>query len=161
MAHRTPEEKIQVCERVCEKYATALYTIASCVESEGISEKSFNLWASEIAEITDMYKAAKAKHNLTQKGQLKTACLTSLMKLVSGYEYDEVHQEVNPQYDKKGKQIGTRTKSVKRIKKHYQPNVTAVIFTLKSLDEQFKNNGHLEEQAVDQVFLIGGKEIKF
>jgi len=50
----------------------------------------------------------------------------SLKKRANGFEYEEVHTEINE--DKDGKQ----RKSVKRIKKFVPPDTTAIIFHLKN-----------------------------
>ncbi len=159
----TPKEKIEKARLICEKYATGQFTIESCVENQGISAKTFNLWHNEITEISEMYKEAKARCTNAHRTELKLAALTSLRKLVDGQTVEEIHQEGTPIIDEKtGKPTGKMTTDkVKRITKHFLPNVTAVIFALKAMDPlTFKENVP-EHQAVEQVFLIGGKEVKF
>lgn len=159
--HHSIEQKLDLSKRICERYSAGIYTIASCVENEGISDKTFLRWASEIPEISDAYKEAQRKSAMSQRTQLKLAALSSLKKLVDGQTVEEIHQEGTPIYDKHGEQIGMKTKSVKRITKHYQPNVTAVIFSLKSLDPSTFKDNVPEQENQEQVFLINGKEIKF
>jgi hypothetical protein len=161
MAHRTPEEKIEIAKRICELYATGKYTIASCCETEGLSVRQFVNWEAEITEVSQVYKQAKLEATATWRGNLKQAALTSLQKLVQGFHEYEEHQEVEPIYDKDGTQIGVTPVKLKKVKKYYAPHVTAVIFALKSMDPgTFKD--HLPPaQNDEQIFLIGGKEIKF
>lgn len=162
MAHSTPKQKIDIVKRICEKYSTGELTIASCVENEGISERTFGMWLEENSELADAYKEAKEKARLAQRGQLKQACMTSLMKLIQGYEVEEIHQDGVPILNEQGEQVAFRTKSVKRIKKHYQANVTAVIFALKALDpSMYRDNTPEVQQNQEQLFLIGGKEVRF
>lgn len=157
----TTEQKLEISRKVCDKYSTGEYTIDSCADSEGITGRTFNLWVNDISEISELYKAAKQQVTLKQRGNLKQAALTSLMKLVVGHETEETHQEVEPIYDANGKQIGTQAIKLKKIKKQHSPHVTAVIFALKSMDpETFKDNIP-PAQLQEQEFIIGGKSIKF
>lgn len=159
--NHSPEERIEISKLICEMYATGKYTIASCVENQGINEKTFYNWRGEIPEIADLYKQAGVSCSIAQRTELRLAALSSLKKLVDGQTVEEIHQEGIPVYNKKGEQIAMKTKSVKRITKHYQPNVTAVIFSLKAMDPATFKDNIPEQQNEEQVFLIGGKEVRF
>lgn len=161
MAHKTPPQKIKIAKAICDKYATGKYTIASCCDSEGLSEKQFLNWGLDIPEISDMYERAKQLATEYRKNDLKVCALNSLRRLVEGFEYEETHQEGKPMVNEKGIQTGITVTMVKKVKKTFAPNPTAVIFTLKSLEPTTFRDGLPEVHHQEQVFMIGGKEIKF
>jgi hypothetical protein len=157
----TPEEKIEIAKAVCEAYATGEYTIASCAQNQGISERTWFQWNEDIAEISELYKKACRDCDKAQRSELKKIALTSLGKLVMGHEADEVHNEGEPILDKQGNPTGkVRITKTRKIRKYYPPHCTAVIFTLKHLDERFKEDP-IPLEAQEQVFRIGDKDIKF
>lgn len=151
------EEKLIVAKKICDQYAQGMHTIADCADAQGINVRTFMYWEQEFSEISDMYKEAKQLH---QKS-MEHAALKSLRKLIEGFSVEEVTQEVEPIYDGSGQQIGTKRKSIRQTKKHFAPNVTAIIFALKAIDPaKFKD--YLPPQVEEeQTFLIGGKEVKF
>lgn len=151
------DQKLTIAKKICDQYAQGMHTIADCAESQGISVRTFTNWEQELTEVSDMYKEAKQLH---QKS-MEHAALKSLRKLIDGFTVEEITQDVEPIYDSNGEQIGTKRKSIRQTKKHFAPNVTAIIFALKAIDPaKFKD--YLPPQAEeDQTFLIGGKEVKF
>lgn len=155
------ERQMRIGKAICDKYALGQYTIDSCCESEGISYWTFNEWFKNNTELSNMYKLAVQKHEETYKRSLKEKCATALQKLVDGFSVEEIHQTGKPIIDKLGNQIGVNATQVKKIKKHFAPNVTAVIFALKSIDPDTYKDNIPPLQAEEQIFMIGDKEIKF
>lgn len=152
----TAEEKITIAKAICEQYATGLFTLESCAENQGIAIKTFNIWHNTIAEITSLYNDAKLKAKQAQITELRRASVTSLYKLVTGFETEQIEEYI--EVDKRGKKI---LKSIKKTKKVVSPNVHAVAFALRATDpEQFKD-GVTPQQVEEQVFKIGDKEIRF
>jgi len=154
---RSIEQKIATAKKICDMYAEGKHSIAECAETNGVSVRMFTNWEHELTEVSDMYKEAKQFH----KREMKHAALKSLRKLIEGFSVEEVVQEVEPIYDANGAQIGTKRKSIKQTKKHYAPNVTAIIFALKAVDPATYKDYLPPVQEEEQVFLIGGKEVKF
>lgn len=155
------QRQMEVSKKICEEYEKGGLTIDSCCEAQGIAYRTFNDWLNKNAEVATMYKTAIAKAEQTYKRELKRKCATALEKLVEGFSVEEIHQTATPIFDDNGNQIAIKQGVVKRIKKHYAPNVTAVIFALKALDPDTYKDNVPPLQAEEQVFLIGGKEIKF
>lgn len=155
------ERQMSKGKAICDKYALGGYTIDSCCESEGIDYHTFNNWFKSNSELSIMYKLAQKRHDDTYKRSLKLKCATALEKLVNGFSVEEVHQTGKPVFDKAGNQIGVQGIQVKKIKKHFAPNVTAVIFALKSIDPDTYKDNIPPIQAEEQIFKIGDQEIKF
>ena len=113
--HHTAEEKVEISRKVCEAYANDVVTIDSCAENQGISIRTFSNWCEEITEISEMYKAAQISQTDKYKRNLKAKCLSSLEKLVNGFEAEDVEQTDVPIYEKDadGKlvRIGVKTTS--------------------------------------------------
>lgn len=161
MLDNTTEKKIQIAIKICEHYATGQFTIESCCEKEGISDRTWNYWVKENAEIADIYKIAKQVEYKARLGELRRKALTSLEKLVMGFTDDEVHQEVVPIYDDNGNEIGVKNVRIKRVKKVFAPNCMAVMFALNATDSETFKYHQPQSDTGDQVFLIGDKPIKF
>lgn len=159
--HHSAKEKLRIAKLICDNYATGQYTIDSCIDNQGISKVTFYNWVDENLQIKQEYKEAAEKAKEIQRGQLKAICLNSLQKMITGFTVEETHTDGTPIIDKEGNETGFKIRNTKKIKKHVTPSVTAIIFALKALDpEQFKDNVP-PQQNVEQVFLIGGKEIHF
>lgn len=146
---------------ICEEYAKGTFTIDSCCGNQGVSYSTFNLWCIENEELRLLFKRAKSEAEENNRRELKQKCATSLMKLVEGFSVEEIHQSGTPLFDKDGNQVGMKNGAVKRIKKHFAPNVTAIIFALKALDPDTYKDNIPPIQAEEQIFIVGGKEVKF
>jgi hypothetical protein len=85
----------------------------------------------EFTEIAQLFRKAQEKVQELHRGSLIVKALTSLEKLVEGYEYIETSEEGIPSQD--GKVLITK---VTRKKKYNPPNVAAVIFVLTNLDPE-------------------------
>jgi len=68
----------------------------------------------------------------------------SLKKRANGFEYEEVHTEVNEDKD------GNQRKSVKRVKKFVPPDTTAMIFILKNRNsKKWRDKQEVDVTVVD------------
>jgi hypothetical protein len=158
--HHTIPEKIEVATAICNLYATGKHTIESCIDTQHIDVSTFYKWCAEIQEIQESYKDAVNQATNALRKELKLAAVTSLHRLVTGEQMEEEHREAVAVKDKDGK-ITMQPKSVKKIKKNYRPNVSAVTFALTNLDANFKGEPLPEGGEIPQTFLIAGKEVKF
>ncbi|MCU0439334.1 MAG: hypothetical protein MUC49_15685 [Raineya sp.] len=146
------KEKKEIFDKVISNYLEG-NTIESSAESEGISERTFNNWVNEFAEFAEIYKKAKEDYKEKFKQELKAKALTSLEKMVTGWDYYETQEEGIPGKDGKIKTIKTVRK-----KKHVLPVPSAVFFTLTNIDpENWKNiqtndiRGKLEIDNLNKV----------
>jgi hypothetical protein len=153
-ARLTKSDKIQKATQICEAYAKGIYTIKACCEAAGVDYSTFQHWAQVnlsadairakmnrrgfVHEVHELYKDALVKNEFNFKALLKDAARQALLIRLTGLEYDEVQTVEKP--DKEG-----NNKQVKKIikTKRALPDITAIIFTLKSLDsENFKEIEH-------------------
>lgn len=155
------QEKLEKAKAICEAYGTGAFSIVECCKNQAIHPGTFLNWCEDIQEIRDLYNKAKTEFDRANQTELRSRCLTSLEKLISGFEAEEVHEDLKPIYDPEGAQVGWVVKSRKVVKKQYAPNVTAVIFALKALESKTYREGRPEEKTDPQTFLINGQEIKF
>ncbi len=123
----TQDEKAELVERICELYETQHATLASCCEAVGITDRSFHFWIGQVSEFSERYKKAKQKANGHYWEEvIAPKAKTALERLLEGEEWLET--ELRDLSDK-GVLTGQKAETVKRGKN--QPNVTAVIFSLK------------------------------
>lgn len=105
----------------------------------GVSRSTFYSWEQTFPDILDAIK--KGRHPVAV--QLEDA----LYKAGLGYEYEEVIEEI---YEEEGVQ----KKHMRRIKKHAQPNVIALIFALKNLKKhKFKDKPVEEIERADDILI--------
>lgn len=141
----TDLEKTEIVERICSNYVDG-NTIESCCDNEGIASKTFYIWINENSQLTDIYQAARNQLDRNFKDNLRKRALSSLEKLVTGFDYDEIQIEEKlvdtGKKDDNGKPV-QKLKVVKQIKtkKIVPPNTTAVMFALNNTnkfeDEKF------------------------
>lgn len=142
--HHSDEEKLEVARKVCDLYASQNATIASCCETCGISERTFRLWAVQIAEVAAIYKAAKVKADETFFDMLHPKVKHALERLVNGHSYTETKIE-------KGEMPTGLVDKTTEVNVIIQPNPSAVIFLSKGLwPERFA-----ERQKVEHSGAIG------
>lgn len=138
------EEKRKIVERVCELYETQHATLESCCEAAGISSRSFFLWVGRFAEFAERYKKTKQIANdFYWQEVIAPKAQTALERLLEGEEWTET--ELRDLADK-GLLTGDRAETVKTGKS--QPNVTAVIFSLKGeFPERFADRSLVNMQV--------------
>ena len=96
-------------------------------------------WIKRYPDISDAIK--KGRQPLTV--ELEDA----LYKAGLGYDYEETVEEM---YE----EDGVQKKHMRRVKRHAQPNVTALIFALKNLKKQkFKDKPVEEVERADDLLL--------
>lgn len=157
----TPQEQVALAKKILAYYSSGAYTLESCCLHYGVPQRTFHYWAVNIASITKLYKESQDKVTKAHRQSLRVRAANALEKLITGFQTVEVHEDGEAIRDEAGNVIGIKVKNVKRVKKRVAPNVTAVIFTLKSLDPEVYKDNKPAEQLEEQTFLISGKEIKF
>lgn len=140
----TENEKIDLVGKICNLYASNTFSIASCCESVGISDRLFRYWIETSGEFSDLYKKAKAKSVEIYWDRLREKAQTGLERLVEGETYTETKHEVGV----------TSTGSINKTTETevtVLPNPTSVIFALK---------GEYPERFVERQDITSkGKEI--
>ena len=154
---KTDKDKIEIANRICELYEAGNVTIASCCEEVGITERTLWNWAVGISEISDRYKKAKERAATIGKEGIREKALDGLQRLITGFWIDD--EEVEEFFNQTGQMI---SRKVRKKKKYFAPNVTAVIFALKNVDPvNWNENISIDFGDEEQVFKIGDQVIKF
>jgi predicted XRE-type DNA-binding protein len=126
----------KIIEQIHELISTADYTQKEICKIVNITPETYIKWRSQYSEFSE----AIQKANDDRLEYFKTLARTSLLKLIKGYDYDEVTTEFVD--DGHGK---PKLKSKKTVKKHIKPDTVAVIFTLTNCDkEYFKHKNDME-----------------
>lgn len=126
----------KIVARICEMFANDSYTIAEVCRNVGLSEDCFYRWKKEKKEFRDAVARAQERFNETLIKEAKY----SLRKRVNGYEFDENRTTyVN---DRKGNPI---IKERIKIRKHIQPDMSAIQFFLTNRDAQNWKNRQSSE----------------
>lgn len=133
-----PKYNKRKVDKICRLIASDNYTIAEICAMSGISERCYYDWQANNAEFAELIQKARDKHTETLVKEAKN----SLIKLVSGYDVEETKtvfiegKDIDPETGKPRPKIKERTTT----KKHYQPNVAAVIFQLTNkAPDEYKN----------------------
>lgn len=115
------------------------YSDEQIAKSVGIARQTLYEWIKRYPDISDAIK--KGRQPLTV--ELEDA----LYKAGLGYDYEETVEEM---YE----EDGVQKKHMRRVKRHAQPNVTALIFALKNLKKQkFKDKPVEEVERADDLLL--------
>ncbi|GEO06611.1 hypothetical protein AAE02nite_42750 [Adhaeribacter aerolatus] len=154
-------EKIKRAKQICLLYSSGEFTIKSSCEAVGVDYSTFQHWAQPhlteedlvlgkfrrgfVLDVHLLYKRSLIENNINYKLLLKNSARQSLLDRITGTEYEEVQKEEN--LNEMGKIIPVK---IRRITKRSLPDVSAIIFALKSLDkENFQDkmthsiNGHI------------------
>lgn len=140
----TQAEITKITKQVCESYSTGEYTLESCCENAGVPSRTFRNWFKTyedfgenvsakwtyFAELATLYARAREKCKKYRDGKLMETVDTMLVKLVTGYDVEEIHTEAKEKIDKAGKKIIVPV-AIKKIKKHIPPNANLIMFLLK------------------------------
>jgi hypothetical protein len=155
MAHiqHNHEEKLAKAKRICDVYALGENDLESICDSESITYPTFRNWCYEILEILELYKVAREKNNIAQKGKIRAYALNSLAKAVKGYDYTETTTEARDvktgKQDAEGNEI-YKPKITKKVTKviTVQPNPTLIMFALNNSnaieDANFVNSRQMD-----------------
>ena len=126
----------EIVNKIIELIETDSYTIEEICKNVCINKQTYYDWKEKYPDFLESIKKAQLKFNENVVSEAKK----SLMKKIKGYEVEEVTtmtEKIN------GKTIVTGP--VKTVKKHVQPDTTAIIFSLTNLDsENFKNRNYTE-----------------
>ena len=147
----TPE----LVKRICGLVEKDTYTVSELCETVGISETTFYDWKVKFSEFSDAIKKAEER----RLDNFVVEAKRSLLKKIQGYEVKETQIVSIPGVDEKGnpKQI---IKEKKTIKKHIQPDTTAIIFALTNLDpEHWKNRQQLDGNIQSDVRFTGFRSV--
>lgn len=131
-----PKYSKKIVNRICSLLSKDSYTIAEVCSMVGISESCFYKWQENITEFTEAIARARDQFDELLVKEAKT----SLRKKVNGYDVDEKKTVyVNGQ---DGKPV---IKEQTTIKKHFQPDTSAIIFALTNkAPEEYKNRQSTE-----------------
>ncbi len=147
----TPE----LVKRICGLVEKDTYTVSELCESVGIDESTFYRWKTDKSEFCEAIKKAEER----RLDNFVVEAKRSLLKKIQGYEVKETQIVSIPGVDEKGnpKQI---IKEKKTIKKHIQPDTTAIIFALTNLDpEHWKNRQQLDGNIQSDVRFTGFRSV--
>lgn len=142
----TQAEITKIIKQVCESYSTGGYTLESCCENAGVPSRTFRNWFKTyedfgenvpakwtyFAELATLYARAREKCKKYRDGKLMETVDTMLVKLVTGYDVEEIHTEAKEKIDKDGQKIIVPI-AIKKIKKYIPPNANLIMFLLKKL----------------------------
>jgi transposase-like protein len=140
----------KIAGKILELIKADTYTVAEICRQVGISQRTFYLWMDEYPEFAESVERAKDERMEFFVMEAKK----SLLKKIQGYEVMETHVATVP--DKKsGKPI---IKEQKNVKKHIQPDTSAIIFTLTNGDpNNWRNRQTTEITGKDGSNLIPQK----
>lgn len=131
-----PKYNKRIVAKICKLVSTDSYTIAEICTNVGISESCYYNWQANIVEFGEAIKKAEDERLKFFAIEAKK----SLLKKIQGYTVQEkkvVMVEGKPDDNGKTK---PKIKEQIIIDKHFQPDTTAIIFTLTNQDpENWKN----------------------
>ncbi|MFT3704655.1 MAG: phBC6A51 family helix-turn-helix protein [Agriterribacter sp.] len=120
------------------------YTITEICENVGIHLDTWYDWKKTKPEFSEKIQQADDR----RLEMFKKEARSSLLTLIKGKEYEEVHKEYGEVevIDKNGKMTKEpRMISQKKVKKFIPPNTAAVLFVLKNQDsDNFKEVAHTD-----------------
>lgn len=139
----------KITGKIVELVKSDTYTIAEICRQVGISQRTYHLWIEEHPEFADAIEQAKEERMQFFVIEAKK----SLLKKIKGYEVVETHVTTVP--DKDG---NPKIKEQKNVKKHFQPDTAAIIFTLTNGDpEHWRNRQSTEVTGKDGKDLFANK----
>lgn len=120
----TEAERNKVAADICAMYSEGAYTLASCCEACGITDRMFRFWIAKYEHISEQYKKAKARQSEIKWDLIREKAVKGLERLVEGEEYTEKRTESG---------VGSSGMFTKDVVSEVVvlPNPTAVIFALK------------------------------
>jgi len=141
-----------IVNKICSLIKKDSYTIAEICSLVGISESTYHGWKDSNMEFLESIKKAREEFS----GLMVVEAHKSLLKLIRGYSENE-EKTVTIHRGKKsdeGDPVGV-LKEHTVTTKHFQPNPTAIIFTLVNRDpENWKNRQNTEITGKDGKDLI-------
>jgi hypothetical protein len=136
----------KIVKDICSIIEKDSYTIPEICKMVGIDEATYHRWKIDKSEFCEAIE--KARNKFIKNGLVE--CEKSLMKLITGYEYEESKTVVvNDGSDK------PKIKEKSTTKKHVAPNLGAVIHFQTNKDpENWKNKQSTELTGKDGKDLI-------
>ena len=131
------------------------FTIAEICRQVGITPKTYHLWMNDYPDFADAIEQAKEERMQSMVIEAKK----SLMKKIQGYDVTETKVVTIPgkQKDEKGNPKPI-IKEQTTTKKHIQPDMAAIIFTLTNGDpEHWRNRQSTEVTGKDGKDLFANK----
>jgi hypothetical protein len=140
MARPTKYNK-KIVNQICSLIKKDSYTIAEICSLSGIHIDTFYSWQRNKPQFSEAIKKAREEYDQ----YIAVEAQKSLIKLLQGYDYDE--KKTVYLKDKEGKPT---IKEQTTTKKHVQPSVPAIIFTLTNKDpDNWKNRQNTELTGKD------------
>lgn len=136
------DDILKAAREVCDLYATDLYTVEECLKACGVkSTGTWAKWRHRYPEIEEMYQAAKEEKRRVYYENITERALTSLEKLVSGFEHKVIEREGEQTEDPATGEKIIRTKKIKEKTIYVPPNPTTIFFVLQNrLPDKWKRN---------------------
>lgn len=142
----TQAEITKIIKKVCENYSTGEYALESCCENAGVPSRTFRNWFKTyedfgedipakwkyFAELAALYARTKENMRKMENEMLVEKAMSSLMKLVSGFEKEDTIMVYREKQNKNGEKF-LELINIKKIKRQIGPNVKAVMFVLSKL----------------------------
>lgn len=135
------------------------HTIEGICKQVGINKDTYHDWKHTKPDFSDSIKKAEERANECKK----EIVMSSFIKLIEGYDYEETHTEIVPSKTDPTDRTKAIVKSRKIIKKHMAPSPGAVIFAMKNyFPDTFKDRFEVDtplsfEQAYELKY---GKPFK-
>ena len=136
----------KILRKIIDLYKSDSYTIAEVCVNVGISERSYYNYQSQDAVFAETIEKAKQEFN----DQMLVECRKSLVKLIKGYDYEEIKTITIAE---KGNKPSIKEESI--TKKHMSPNLGAIIHFQTNRDPgEWKNRQSTEVTGKDGKDLI-------
>ena len=136
----------RIVKRICDLISKDTYTIAEICSIVKISERCYYDWQANVAEFAESIARAREQFDELLVKEAKN----SLRKKITGYEVDEKKTVYVNDADGKPK-----IKEQTTIKKHFQPDTAAIIFSLTnkaSTEYQNRQNTELTGKGGKDLF---------
>ena len=139
----------KIAEHILAMIRADTHTISEVCKCVGISRQTFYNWQNDNPEFAQAVE--DANNELLDKMNIEAK--KSLMKKIKGYDVIETHVTTVP-----GKDGNPVIKEQKNVKKHFQPDTAALIFTLTNGDpEHWRNRQSTEVTGKDGKDLFANK----
>lgn len=140
-------DAISRAKLVCDEYTQDKRSLESCCKKHGVDKSALFRWIQKFPEVLEMYVEAKRLKHSNYVVDLRERALTSMEKLVTGWESEEVTTTVIPERRTKDGKVTAkqRVKEVVTKTKQHGPNPGAVIFVLtNTIPDKFKRTDKME-----------------
>lgn len=127
--HFSEDERKRIVHAIGSVYATGKWTLESCCNAQGISERTFHNWLAKSAELSDAIEEYKRSMVEIRKQDLKKLAETGLQKLLTERTVQKKTTVVK--IDASGTPMPAEVRTTEEV---YMPNTAAVLFTLTNTD---------------------------